>query len=295
MTCYCPLDGWLAKQRNPETGRRPVVFKMADALLDRPIKIPCGKCIGCKLDKSRTWAIRMSHEAASHQQNAFITLTYSDEHLPEDLSLNLDDIQKFFKRYRKSIEPNKIRIFYCGEYGELNARPHYHAIIFGHDFDDQVYFKSNNDNKIYISEKLDNLWGKGFSSIGKFDYASAGYVARYSLKKLTGNIASAHYNGRRPEFANMSSRPKAIGQEWIEKYYREIYPDDFIIFNGQKIQPPAYYDKCLETLDPELYRKVKANRARHQYKQLKSTRHQPRIQDQQTVKQAQAGNLKRNL
>lgn len=295
MTCYCPLDGWLAKHRNPETGRRPVVFKMADALLDRPVKLPCGKCIGCRLDKSRNWAIRMTHEAKSHEENAFITLTYADEHLPEDLSLNLEHIQKFFKKYRFSIAPKKIRIFYCGEYGEINARPHYHAIIFGHNFNDQKHFKTINGNSINVSKKLDKLWKKGFSSIGKFDYASAGYVARYSLKKLTGDRAEAHYNGRRPEFANMSSRPKAIGQTWIEKYYREVYPDDFIIHNGQKIQPPAYYDKCLETIDPELYRKVKANRARQQYRELKSTRHQPRIQDQMTVKEAQASHLKRKI
>jgi hypothetical protein len=51
------------------------------------LKIPCGQCIGCRLEYSRQWAMRCHHEASLHIFNSFITLTYDPEHLPQDGSL----------------------------------------------------------------------------------------------------------------------------------------------------------------------------------------------------------------
>ena len=71
-------------------------------------------------------------EAGQHTDNAFVTLTYADDQLPDGNSLCPEDVTKFLKRLRKRIDPVKIRYFLCGEYGEgSTSRPHYHLILFG--------------------------------------------------------------------------------------------------------------------------------------------------------------------
>ena len=151
--------------------------------------VPCGQCIGCRLERSRQWAIRCVHEASLHTDNCFITLTYSPDCLPSDGSLNHDDFQKFFKRLRKHIAPKKIRYYMCGEYGEdlqqpsKLGRPHFHACLFGLDFDDKQLYIVRDDVKLYTSATLEKIWGKGFVTIGDVTFESAAYVARYIAKK----------------------------------------------------------------------------------------------------------------
>jgi len=99
MACYHPLTAYLSgHQTNNATGKayRRVSFKETDEH-DRQISLPCGQCIGCRLERSRQWAMRCIHEAQLHQNNCFITLTYDDEHLPKDLSLDHRDFQLFFR------------------------------------------------------------------------------------------------------------------------------------------------------------------------------------------------------
>ena len=131
MPCFCPLEGWRSKDRS-STGKRKIVFNPRDALRDMPVTVPCGQCIGCRLERSRQWAVRCIHEASLHEDNCFITLTYDDAHLPTDLSLNVSHFQKFMKRLRKRFGEG-IRFFHCGEYGENFGRPHYHACLFTSD------------------------------------------------------------------------------------------------------------------------------------------------------------------
>lgn len=170
-------------------------------------KLPCGQCLGCRLDRAREWSIRCLHEAKMHAENSFITLTYNDANLPADGSLNYKHFQDFMKRYRKSLG-KPIRFFMCGEYGEQQERPHYHAIIFGHKPSDLLLYKTNgNGNQTYTSDYLTNLWGMGYVVVGDVTRQSAGYVARYCLKKVTGDRAEAHYGHRTPEFARMSLKP----------------------------------------------------------------------------------------
>ena len=141
MPCYYPIDGWRSKNVNPETGKRSIVFTKDQAFLDMPVKVPCGQCIGCRLERSRQWAMRCVHEAQLHEDSCFITLTYNDENLPDDASLNVKHFQNFMKEFRAAIAPKKVRFFHCGEYGEHNGtykheqsyglsslgRPHYHC------------------------------------------------------------------------------------------------------------------------------------------------------------------------
>lgn len=135
--------------------------------------------------------MRCVHEASLHEENAFITLTYDDDHLPVGGTLKKDDWQRFAKRLRKYFKGRKIKYFHCGEYGERTKRPHYHALLFGVDFSDKVAFKKSADGStIYTSETLSRLWPAGFCTTGAVTFESAAYCARYVMKKITGKALS---------------------------------------------------------------------------------------------------------
>lgn len=206
------------------------------------------------------------HETESHEDNCFITLTYDDETLPKTGSLVKDDMQKFMKRLRKWLEPNKVRYYACGEYGDDTNRPHYHSIMFGYWPDDAEYHKaSKSGDKYYTSEKLNKLWGKGYVIIGEATFESAAYVARYVTKKITGGTDEAkkkmelHYNGRTPEFSLMSRRP-GIGLNWYRKYGKETWDSDTVVMRGKEMHAPAYYYKKLQEEDENLSRSIKSAR-----------------------------------
>ncbi|WNK13270.1 MAG: replication initiator protein [Microvirus sp.] len=237
MPCYKPIAGF----RTPDG----VVFsELARHDILGDIKLPCGQCLGCRLDRAREWSVRCLHEAKMHRENSFITLTYAEENLPVNNSLDYRDYQLFMKRLRKKAGP--VRFFMCGEYGELLKRPHYHAILFGYQFPDLVYMgKSGAGYPVYRSPLLENLWPLGRSLVGAVSRQSAGYVARYCLKKVNGDRAEAHYNGRTPEFAHMSLKP-GLGATFFQKWSGDILPNDYVIEDGYKIPVPKYYDKLFK-------------------------------------------------
>lgn len=280
MPCYHPISGWLSRNFTP-AGKRTVVFNPRDGLIDRPVTIPCGQCIGCRLERSRQWAIRCVHEASLHEQNCFITLTYDDEHIPSDGSLKLDDLQRFFKRLRKRIYPHKVRYYAAGEYGEQLERPHYHACLFGWRPEDLEIIRQNHDGSyLYISSFLSEIWPNGFNSVGDVTFESAAYVARYVTKKITGKQAlktdedgltpyqreyidvltgEVTVHDVTPEFVTMSRRP-GIGKGWLEKYGSDVLSYDEVIINGKPCKPPKYYDRCFEKTDIERITYLKAKR-----------------------------------
>ena len=261
MTCYHPLKGWRALQAN-KSGKHSIIFNFSHETCNPfcEITVPCGQCIGCRLDRSRIWAARCVNEASLHDQNCFITLTYAPEFLPKDGSLNTEDIQGFFKRLRRRIEPSQVRYFQCGEYGSLLSRPHHHAILFGFDFPDKKLFQVRDGVRLYVSKMLSELWPFGYSTIGDVTFESCAYVARYIMKKVTGDFAEEHYEGRRPEYITMSRRP-GIGREWLEKYLSDVYPEDaLIIRDGIKMKPPRYYDDIYDKIDPDAFALIKRKR-----------------------------------
>jgi hypothetical protein len=205
-----------------------------------------------------------------HENNCFVTLTYNQENLPEDWSLNYRDYQLFMKRLRKYTK-QKIRFYMCGEYGEENFRPHYHAILFGYMPDDLEVIGCNHMNqKLYKSPFLEKTWGKGFVTIGEVTFQSAAYVARYCMKKITGEEAEEHYKrvipdtGEivqvKPEFSCMSRKP-GIGKPWFDKYMSDVFPHDYCVnADGKKVKTPNYYLDLLEKEAPFLWEEVKHNR-----------------------------------
>lgn len=285
MPCFHPLKGYYAKKVNPETGKRSVVFNSNDGFYDHTQLLPCGRCIGCRLEKSRQWATRCVHEAQIHSQNCFITLTFREacplatktangryqRFIPKYLtdptvSLHKHYIKLFWKRLRKHVFGNQkgtLRYYHCAEYGEKSQRPHHHAILFNYDFPDKVYYSTQNGNTYYTSKTLEALWPHGHSIIGNATFESAAYVARYCTKKISGPTAKAHYNGRLPEYATMSRRP-GIGSGWLDKYKTDVFPNDFVIIRGHKCKVPKYYDKSYDLTNPNEYGTIKAERVHAQ-------------------------------
>ncbi len=269
MPCYKPLTGYQAP-----TGGKLVFAKRPNY---KEKQIPCGRCLGCKIERSRQWAVRCMHELKFHEKSCFITLTYNDEHLPQGGTLVKRDWVLFMKRLRQAIAPTKIRFLQCAEYGEGNMRPHFHAIIFGYDFEDKIFYKTSpkSGSKLYRSPTLEKIWADkegnpiGFCDIGDVTFDSAQYVAGYVTKKITGELAHDHYKytdpetgeitHRLPEFSLMSRQP-GLGKGWIEKYQTDVYPHDKVVTNGKLSKPPRYYDKHLEQTDPAQYEKIKALR-----------------------------------
>lgn len=260
MVCYHPLHAYRSISRK-ENGTVHIAFEWFFGCEE--IKLPCGRCVGCRLDRSRKWAIRCMHEARMHRDNCFITLTYDDLKLPvrpegippANLSLYYPDFQKFMKRLRKHAGV-KLRFYMCGEYGTEFGRPHFHACIFGYDFIDRIPFKrSDSGSIIYRSPSLEKLWTFGFSSVGAFDFKSAAYVARYCMKKVNGELADQYYETidpitgevfwKVPEFNRCSLKP-GIGATWFDKYTSDVFPHDRVIVNGKECGVPRYYDNLYE-------------------------------------------------
>lgn len=257
MACYKPLR---ATRLYDEFGKSYISFDDRAIGHGEELYLPCGQCIGCRVARSREWATRMLHEASLHDQNCFITLTYNPENLPEDGSLHKKHFQDFMKRLRKRFKGQKIRYFHCGEYGSKLGRPHYHAILFGFDFFDKELFSISGNNRVYRSPVLEQLWPFGFSTIGDVTFESCAYVARYVIKKVTGDRASEHYGDKLPEYITMSLKP-GIGFGWFEKYRTDIYPHDFVVLaDGRKLKTPRFYDKKLLELFPEIYLDVEDRR-----------------------------------
>jgi hypothetical protein len=197
------------------------------------MEVACGQCLGCRVDYSRMWGMRIVHEAAmweSHGGNCFITLTYRDEkdcdldqwnagqHVPKDWSLHKSHMDAFFKRLRKWEDkrakriggaPRRFRYFYAGEYGKnckhgINlelvncplcntGRPHFHVCLFNFRFEDLEAYQSNDGIMRYTSPTLAKIWGYGFVDVGELNFASASYTAKYVLKKVRKVQSDHHY------------------------------------------------------------------------------------------------------
>lgn len=245
MTCYAPTIGYYAARRN-DNGKRGIVFDKRKSLSGVPLKLPCGKCVGCRHDYARSWAIRCMHEKQMHELSSFITLTYSEEFLPEGGSLRKRDLQLFMKRLRFEDGQNGIRFYGCGEYGSHWLRPHYHILLFNRDFNDKKFVKNSGSGEpLYQSAKMHDLWPQGDHYIGSVSAESCAYVARYVLKKVG---QEACPDGREPEFTVMSRRP-GIGATWFAKYHKGVYDWDSVVFGTHETRPPRYYDTKFEALD----------------------------------------------
>lgn len=247
------------------------------------------------------------HESHQHELAVFLTLTYSNEHLPSDGSLVKADFQKFMKRLRKHHEyynqnGNKLKYYMCGEYGGNTKRPHYHAIVFGLDFSDKrKHSKGKRGDQLYTSELLNKIWGLGYCWIGSVNHKSAGYVARYCIKKVNGDRAAEHYEtfdtvtgevGQLiPEYMACS---QGMGEEHFKEHYDQMYLRDSVIMDGKQHPIPKYYDKKLAEIDPDRLVQVKQQRKEKALLRREDTTPE-RLAVRHEVKKAQVNFLKRDL
>jgi len=291
MPCYKPLTAWRSRKLN-EKGKRGITFDLSKGLSDHPLSIACGSCTGCRLERSRQWALRCVHEASLYEDNCFVTLTYEDQYLKNDRSLSIRDTQLFLKRLRKEFSSRKVRFFLCGEYGEGTKRPHYHACLFNLAFPDRVLWSVRNGNRLYTSETLNRLWGFGYCVIGDVTFESAAYVARYIMKKVTGVEADDYYKERQAEFVTMSRRP-GIARSWYESFKGDLFPSDFLVLKGKKVPIPKYYNRLFESDSPEEYAHIKNARVPDQSSW--NERSLLRLRDKEVVNQHRISFLKRGL
>lgn len=209
-------------------------------------------------------------EARSHDANSFVTLTYNDENLPANKSLEPDHLRKFLDRLRKKKGP--FRYYACGEYGDHTKRAHYHACLFGMQFADKIELQKYGDTTLYYSAELEQLWGHGHTSVGDVTFESAAYCARYVLKKRlsVNKQRQSHYYLKEETgelipvihpFARMSLAT-AIGRQWLSKNHADIYSHDkdFLVMRGKEMKPPKYFDRIYDTINPERMARIKETR-----------------------------------
>lgn len=286
MPCHYPCRAYrIGDKLNRPIG---IVFNVKKGYnVLQELQVPCGKCLGCKKDRIRSWALRNKHEASLWEHSYFVTLTYDDEHLPQDNSLHYSDFQDFMKKLRhwfgifdwrtkKQWDSTKIRFFMCGEYGDL-GRPHYHALLYNVPIPDLKYLKDGKGgNRLYTSEILSWLWNqKGYVTIGTAQYESAAYVAQYCMKKVGSteldyqalDLETGEIYTRTPEMTKMSLKP-GIGAGWYEKYKKSVFPNDLCAVNGVVVKPPKYYLARLKKENTEAHESVIEKRYGHSKKRM---------------------------
>lgn len=231
------------------------------------VTVPCGHCLGCRSDQARQWAVRLVHEGVTTHPAWFVTLTYSPEEMPHNGSLFPGHFTAFVKRMRRQKE--RVAYYVAGEYGETTARPHYHAVLYGVPFLDRVICNYRNNAPVYRSGSLERYWPHGISEFTGLNYAAARYVASYVRKKvrqvdnpdayvrvdpLTGELVEIER-----EYGRMSRRP-AIGLRWIERFWSDVYPRDFVVMDGHELKPPRFYDKWMDKHHPQVMAAVREKR-----------------------------------
>lgn len=213
--------------------------------------------------------MRMVHESVVASPAWFVTLTYRTEELPEHGSLFPRDATRFLKRLRRVYEGTRISYYLAGEYGEAEARPHYHAVLYGARFLDRDVFTYRHGAPVYRSQLLEDVWGHGICEFTGLTFAAARYCASYVRKKLRKRDDPDAYLRVNPftgelveieqEYGRMSRRP-AIGRRWLERYWRDVYPRDRVVLDGRELKPPRYYDKWMDRFQPRVMMETRMRR-----------------------------------
>lgn len=201
-------------------------------LLKSGIVVPCGKCPICLANQRAEWVFRLQQEFFDSSFAIFVTLTYNDENLPADLSVNKRDVQLFHKRLRKHFPPSDLRFYLVSEYGDHTYRPHYHGLYF---------FKSVYDKR-FIYDTFTNSWNNGFCSFGDVEEGSIVYCTKYCLKRKI-EIA-----GRAPTFRLVSKMSGGLGAGYISRmgsYHIETDNYSFVSSFGKRCRMPKYYKDTL--------------------------------------------------
>lgn len=195
---------------------------------------PCGQCVVCKINRSREWAWRMVAESDYWPDSVFLTLTYSDE---SKISLDKADLQKFFKRLRKS--GVKCSYYACGEYGATTYRPHYHVCLF---FDGVLDFVP--DASFGKSNGHLSAWPHGVTNVGTFSKESARYVSDYLLKSIDQDLPPFLV----PPFRLAS---QSMGSRFFVDHRSSIVKHGFFQ-GGTSLPTPRYFKELFKLFEPDV-------------------------------------------
>lgn len=274
MVCYEYADGsrrliseqaacsqsWRSSIFHTVVGRdlRHQYYRRSDGKPLNVFPVRCGRCLLCRQSRGFEVGIRARCEAACYgaADSCFITLTVSDENMsrvfPGEV-LRHEPWQLFAKRLRKRIGP--FRFLMCGEYGDNTKRPHYHAIIFGHDFysTDVVSFTDrcfqpgklvikslarHRNERNFTRHSIDVLrdaWSLdgvpiGHVKCGRLNENRIMYVAGYVLKPgidddmdIHDSVVLEHFTGFRSRNYVKWSRCPGLGGNWLDKFHESVY------------------------------------------------------------------------
>lgn len=254
MSCYHPIPVWYREGHK-------VLFRKPEASLFslyKPITIPCGVCIGCKLDRSKDWTGRLLMEYELNKDAFFITLTYDDVHLPKNGSLCKRDVQLFLKRLRKMFPFLTIKYFCAGEYGSTTFRPHYHLVVFGVNLFNEVFKSKKYDNSGHFkSEVLDKLWSNGFSLFSAVTPENIGYTTRYTLKKVNYKVKDRSLKkfGLIDEFLLCS---KGLGFNYFLLNYDRLVSNGVYYYSGNAYPLPRYFLEKLKSISDSDFQALKS-------------------------------------
>lgn len=278
MNCSRPL------MLNRDTGKIEA-YKPGGEASDKYLLLPCRSCLACRANYAKDWAVRLEWERAETPEDEawFITLTYQDEpkryriqqmtgEVECNTSLEKKDLQLFIRRAKKRWPT--LRYFACGEYGARTGRAHYHGAFFNMNIPDLRHYSYNkNYQPLWTSETINQLWGKGYCIIGKLEYGSAQYIAKY-IAKADKDIRQKDWElwtGKQRPFLLMSKRP-GIGEAYIKKYHETLAKDRNTLIAGYRRKLPKYAIEKLTDIDPIEMEMDKLERREYAIKQEQLTK-----------------------
>ena len=267
----------IERAKNPNLTYEDLIYRK-DVML-----IPCGQCIGCRIQKRQDWATRIEMEAKTWPKESvwFVTLTYDNEHIPgvnhetgevvrgamylrrkkePDLAINqtlwYEDIQNFLKRLRKAYS-GQLRYFVAGEYGEKTGRPHYHMILFGYQPEKLEPYSKVKPDEYMVDSRITRCWGLGIHNLINPTQGGYSYVAGYVTKKFDDETLEHIKNGLRPPFAQMSRDP-GLGYKYYQEHKDEIWKKGYIqLDNGKRASIPRYFQEMQRIEDPKILWELK--------------------------------------
>ena len=211
---------------------------------------PCGRCVACKIQRTSQWTLRLMHELDYHNTSSFVTLTYDEAHVPDELKPK--HLQDFFKRLRSHNVDRRIKYYACGEYGETFGRPHYHIIMYG----------------IGVKEKevIQDSWHFGFVKLGTVTPQSIRYVVSYIMDKEQSIAMSEFVGKKQPPFQRSS---QGLGKQWLLENKEEVLKSLVIKSKGKELSLPKYYWNLIrDDVDDKTLDMIKVNKSEQRHDEL---------------------------
>lgn len=179
---------------------------------------PCGQCLVCRINKSRTWTARLMLESQMHPHSLFETFTYAKTH--ESGSLRKAHLVSTINRLRSSCNHRgiKFRYYGIGEYGDQTSRPHYHLALFGLDPSHTEIIE-----RAWAGLQDSEGYQPGHVDHGTLEPQSAAYITGYLTKKLSRE--EYDWAGLEPQFALMSLKP-GLGLPWLPHLFEALTTRD---------------------------------------------------------------------